>query len=147
MPAVTTKLDSTKHDMRKGKRTGLPVSVSELSVSSACVFHPDDRIVVFSCCALVPGCSVESTIFLACHSSGVMLLISPFLYLTSRSFALSRPVLPAKRVLWRTMCQRMYSSWARLLERRSSAKLQTLRTRRTAHLGSVIPAVCLTRPQ
>ena len=27
MPAVTTRFDITKHDMRKGRKTGLPVSV------------------------------------------------------------------------------------------------------------------------
>lgn len=40
MPAVTTRLERTKHDMRKGRKTGCPVS----------------------------GCSVESIIFLACQS-------------------------------------------------------------------------------
>jgi hypothetical protein len=102
IPAVTTKLDSTKQDMRKGKRTGLPVSISKLSVRNA-AFHPMGRnlapIADVSRAVLVPGCNVESTIFLACQSSGVMLLISPFLYLTSKSFALSSPALPAKRVL------------------------------------------------
>ena len=44
MPAVTTRLEIMKQDMRKGRKTGCPVS----------------------------GWSVESTIFLACHISGVM---------------------------------------------------------------------------
>ena len=44
MPAVTTRLEMTKQDMRKGRKTGWPVS----------------------------GWRVLSTIFLARHSSGVM---------------------------------------------------------------------------
>jgi hypothetical protein len=71
MPAVTTRLDRTKQDMRKGRKTGSPVS----------------------------GCSVESTIFLARHSSGVIDCIWPCLYATRRLFACSRPALPTKSVL------------------------------------------------
>lgn len=44
MPAVTTRLEMMKQDMRKGRKTGWPVS----------------------------GCRVLSTTFLACHSSGVI---------------------------------------------------------------------------
>ena len=51
MPAVTTRLEMTKQDMRKGRNTGWPVS----------------------------GCSVESTIFFACQISGVMVGVRPVL--------------------------------------------------------------------
>jgi hypothetical protein len=71
MPAVTTRLESTKQDMRKGRKTASPVS----------------------------GCSVESTIFLARHSSGVMDCTWPCLYATRAFLACSRPVLPTRRVL------------------------------------------------
>ena len=42
IPAVTTRLDMTKQDMRKGRKTGCPVSV-DLGVSSA-------NGLPFSCC-------------------------------------------------------------------------------------------------
>lgn len=64
MPAVTTRLDRTKQDMRKGRRTGSPVS--ENSGVSPCHAPPHTHAIY------IPGCSVESTIFLACHSSGVI---------------------------------------------------------------------------
>ena len=51
IPAVTIKLDNTKQDIRKGRKTGWPVS----------------------------GCNVESTIFFAYHNSGVMEVIVPVL--------------------------------------------------------------------
>jgi len=51
---------------------------------------------------MIPGCNVESTIFLACHSSGVISLTSPFLYAMTACLACSRPVLPARRVLIRS---------------------------------------------
>jgi hypothetical protein len=38
-----------------------------------------------------PGCSVESTIFFACHISGVICLVSPVLYEVTSCFACSRP--------------------------------------------------------
>lgn len=72
MPAVTTRFVSTKALIRKGRKTGCPVS----------------------------GCSDESTTFFACHSSGVMSFMSPFLYDVSRFFAPSRPVAETKRVLY-----------------------------------------------
>lgn len=31
MPAVTTRLERTKHDMRKGRKTGSPVSAQNVS--------------------------------------------------------------------------------------------------------------------
>jgi hypothetical protein len=34
MPAVTTKFDNTKHDIRNGRNTGSPVSVKQLAYSS-----------------------------------------------------------------------------------------------------------------
>ena len=49
--------------------------------------------------AVVPGCSVESTTFFACHISGVIDLISPCLYEETSFFAFSRPALETKRVL------------------------------------------------
>ena len=48
-----------------------------------------------------PGCSVESTIFFAFHSSGVMAWICPCLYEETSFFALSRPAAETKRVLFR----------------------------------------------
>lgn len=48
----------------------------------------------------VPGCSVESTTFFACHSSGVMVFTSPCLYDDSSLFAFSSPEALTKRVLW-----------------------------------------------
>lgn len=41
--------------------------------------------------ALLPGCKVESTIFLACHISGVIVFASPFLYEDTSCLAFSRP--------------------------------------------------------
>ena len=49
--------------------------------------------------AVVPGCSVESTTFFACHISGVIDLISPCLYDETSFFAFSRPALETTRVL------------------------------------------------
>lgn len=47
----------------------------------------------------VPGCSVESTTFFACHISGVMNLASPCLYDETSFFAFSSPDEETKRVL------------------------------------------------
>ncbi len=51
------------------------------------------------CCRAVPGCSVESTTFFACHISGVMNLASPCLYDETSLFAFSSPDEETKRVL------------------------------------------------
>jgi hypothetical protein len=59
IPAVTTRFDNTKHDIRKGRKTGSPVS----------------------------GWRVESTIFLACQSSGVMVGSCLVLYWVRRDLA------------------------------------------------------------
>jgi hypothetical protein len=71
IPAVTTKFDSTKHDMRNGMKTGSPVS----------------------------GCSVESIVFFACHSSGLISLTFPILYAVTSCFAFSRPAADVNNVL------------------------------------------------
>lgn len=55
-----------------------------------------------------PGCSVESTIFLAFHISGVITFASPVLYDVTRRFACSRPEEETKSVL-RGKCQSMRS--------------------------------------
>ncbi len=47
----------------------------------------------------IPGCSVESTTFFACHNSGVIELIRPSLYEDMSLFAFSRPAAETKRVL------------------------------------------------
>ena len=49
--------------------------------------------------SIIPGCSVESTTFLACHISGVIDLTWPCLYVETRRFAFSRPDAETKRVL------------------------------------------------
>ena len=49
--------------------------------------------------AVIPGCSVESTTFFACHISGVIDLTCPCLYDETSFFAFSRPALETKRVL------------------------------------------------
>lgn len=67
IPAVTTKFDKTKHDMRKGRKTGVPVSGS-MSLPFGTFADPH-----------IPGCNVESTIFLAFHNSGVISRIFPCL--------------------------------------------------------------------
>lgn len=79
----------TKHDMRKGKKTGSPVSCKCQCPSM--LWGTRRR--------YIPGCSVESTIFLACHSSGVMDLICPCLNDDISFFAFSRPAVETKRVL------------------------------------------------
>ena len=71
IPPVTTKFARTKFDMRKGRNTGSPVS----------------------------GCRVESTIFFAAHSSGVIEGIWPCLYDETSFFAFSRPAEDTKSVL------------------------------------------------
>lgn len=87
IPAVTTKFDITKQDMRNGKRTGSPVSVECQSPHG------------FTAAESAPGWSVESTNFLACHNSGVIDLICPCLYDVIRFFASSSLALDTKRVL------------------------------------------------
>lgn len=70
MPAVTTRFDRTKQDMRKGRRTGSPVSVKSPSqIRLGQSVRAGD----------VPGCKVESIIFFASHNSGVMEGILPSL--------------------------------------------------------------------
>ena len=49
---------------------------------------------------LLPGCNVESTIFFACHRSGLISLISPSLYFEMRCLASCRPDEETKRVLY-----------------------------------------------
>ena len=73
MPAVTTKLDSTKLDMRNGRKTGSPVS----------------------------GWIVESRIFFARHSSGVISGTLPILYATTSCLACSSPDEDVSSVLQR----------------------------------------------
>lgn len=51
----------------------------------------------------VPGCIVESIIFFALHSSGVMSRIFPVLYAVTSCFACSRPAEDVSRVL---VCQK-----------------------------------------
>ena len=143
MPAVTTRLESTKQDMRKGRKTASPVS----------------------------GCSVESTIFLARHSSGVMDWTWPCLYATKAFLACSRPALPTRRVLDdEDRSQRFVLQLNRWVFSSIEAEIN-LGVRactviayqaggytpgasalfsasiERSHLGSVMPAVCLTRPQ
>lgn len=87
MPAVTMRLEMTKQDIRKGRKTGWPVS--ELSI-----VEDGHKAVAF-----LPGCSVESTIFFALHISGVIEVTSPCLYEETSLFAFSRPEEETKRVL------------------------------------------------
>jgi hypothetical protein len=49
---------------------------------------------------LVPGCKVESIVFFACHSSGVMSRIFPILYAVTSCFAFSRPAEDVNNVLY-----------------------------------------------
>jgi hypothetical protein len=81
------RLDITKQDIRKGRKTGCPVS-AQISLASKSVLTD-----------AVPGCSVESITFFACHISGVIDLISPCLYEETSFFAFSRPDAETKRVL------------------------------------------------
>lgn len=69
IPAVTTRLESTKQDIRNGRNTGSPVSRQGISL-----FRRSRSQIS------IPGCKVESTIFFACHSSGVIEGILPCLY-------------------------------------------------------------------
>ena len=55
--------------------------------------------------AVIPGCSVESTTFFACHICGVIDFASPCLYDETSFFAFSRPDVETKRVLM-PHCQR-----------------------------------------
>ena len=118
MPAVTTRFDSTKHDMRKGRKTGFPVSAFTgkrgHKDSKRAVLSPSFSLTPFSLSlslslsnqagdhgmlCTVPGCKVESTSFLARHSSGVIEGISPALYCASSDVASSRVARRTKRVL------------------------------------------------
>lgn len=67
IPAVTTRFDKTKQDIRKGRKTGSPLSSN---MSLAFGTFGDSH---------VPGCNVESTIFFAFHNSGVISRIFPCL--------------------------------------------------------------------
>jgi hypothetical protein len=89
MPAVTTRFVRTKHDMRKGRRTGSPVS----SVPSATCSHYAIALVA------VPGCIVESMILFALHNAGVICCIVPALYAVTSVFASSRPAEDVNSVL------------------------------------------------
>jgi hypothetical protein len=109
MPAVTTRFVRTKHDMRKGSRTGSPVS----SVPSATCSHYAIAIVV------VPGWIVESMIFFAFHNSGVIFGIFPVLYVVTSLFASSRPAEDVNSVLccaWLAVCFQIRSSACRKSE-------------------------------
>ena len=83
----------TKQDIRKGRKTGCPVSGI---ISPRRCFTPP---------AIIPGCSVESTTFFACHICGVIDFASPCLYEETSFFAFSRPDAETKRVLM-PHCQR-----------------------------------------
>ena len=56
----------------------------------------------------IPGCSVESTTFFACHISGVIDLTCPCLYDDMSFFAFSNPDAETKSVL----CIIDVSSWS-----------------------------------
>jgi hypothetical protein len=88
IPAVTTRFEMTKHDIRNGRKTGCPVS--ELGQLEFFLSYRS---------AHRPGCRVESTIFLAFHISGVMTFASPILYDVTSCFACSRPEEETKSVL------------------------------------------------
>lgn len=88
MPAVTTKLERTKQDMRKGRKTGCPVSCRYQRIVSNLLYD-----------SAVPGCSVESIVFFASHSSGDMSRIFPVLYAVTSCFAFSRPAADVNSVL------------------------------------------------
>jgi hypothetical protein len=93
MPPVTIRLDSTKADILKGKTTGSPVSgVHQRTLSSLVLTQMS-----------VPGCIVESMIFFAFHSSGVMSRRLPVLYAVTSCFAFSRPAEEVRSVL-KTRC-------------------------------------------
>lgn len=92
IPAVTTKFERTKHDMRSGRKTGCPVSGRSLKMARELGFVQNG-----------PGCRVESTIFFACHSSGVIDLSCPCLYDDMSFLAFSRPTEETKSVLISTM--------------------------------------------
>ena len=68
MPPVTTRFDSTKADILKGSITGSPVSIDHQRLPKS-----------LTACPIVPGCIVESIIFFAFHSSGVISRICPVL--------------------------------------------------------------------
>jgi hypothetical protein len=159
MPPVTIKLDSTKADMRKGRRTGSPVSC----LLSACYSLPSRPM-------RVPGCIVESITFFALHSSGVISWILPVLYAVTSCLAFSRPVEDVNRVLYRTQLvvyflRKLLKSQSIRIARlkkvyalqKKQAKGRGLTTPRIAntislvaqlsHLGSEMLAACCTRPQ
>lgn len=92
MPAVTTRLERTNEDIRKGRKTGFPVS--EIAIHNQFLYPFIFEVID------VPGCSVESTICFARHSSGDISFVSPFLYETINFFALSKPVGEMKSILY-----------------------------------------------
>ena len=87
MPAVTIRLEMTKQDMRKGRKTGWPVSEQSTDEEG----HTG--------CSVLPGWIVASTIFFALHISGVMAVACPCLYEETSFLAFSRPEEETKRVL------------------------------------------------
>jgi hypothetical protein len=104
IPAVTIKLDSTKHDIRNGRKTGSPVSANSqyisLTLSQWCI----------------PGCRVESTIFFAFHNSSFISATFPCLYPAMTLFACSNPALVTSSVLFGLLallgsnCANLYKS-------------------------------------
>ena len=64
----------------------------------------------------VSGCSVESTIFLACHSSGVMDRMAPVLYCMMSCLACSRPEEEVRRVLHETVSRHSILLYQRFSE-------------------------------
>ena len=68
MPAETTRLAMTKQDMRKGRKTGSPVSRRVVSSLQESLLRMKIK---------VPGCSVESTIFFAFHNCSFMCATVP----------------------------------------------------------------------
>lgn len=143
--------------MRKGRRTGSPVSVDLVSRhgSRPCPSPP------WYSESSLPGCRVESTIFFACHISGVISLTWPVLYATMAFFARSSPCLPTKSVLQKIEKSGLANSFTRrartsgseankewLLTAIAETIFSITRARGWfSHLGSVMPAVCLARPQ
>jgi hypothetical protein len=71
MPAVTIRFEKMKADMRKGRRTGSPVS------EPCCQYC--SPFVVKDGWVDEPGCNVLSIVFFAVHSSGVISASLPFL--------------------------------------------------------------------
>lgn len=102
----------------------------------------------------IPGCSVESTIFLACHSSGVIDCIWPCLYFVMSDFACSRPSLDVSNVLFAWSMAVLEGGFEeRVIETIAGAhstdppRSNKRQTTTVSHLGSAMFAECLTRPQ